>query len=108
MILYLRNIRNDSIVDIECYVETEDGSSFVELHSLVDIKHYSVFLLMNPKKQIEIIRDFSDIQELRGWLWETYFLGGKNDPEKYNDIIARLRKVLQEVAEKYDLSYVED
>jgi hypothetical protein len=51
---------------------------------------------------------FSHIQELRGWLWETYFNGQKSDPSKYDDVIAVLRVMLKDVAQKYDLIYVED
>jgi len=108
MILFLRDEKNNSIVDLECYVKTEDGNRYVELHSSVDIQYYSIFLLNNLDRKIEIISDFSSIQELRGWLWERYFMGGDNDPEKYNDVIAELRKMLKAVASKYDLGYVED
>ena len=108
MILFLRDEKNNSIVDLECYVKTEDGRSYVELHSSVDIFYYSIFLLTNPDKQPEIIKDFSEIDELRGWLWEVYFMGGDNDPEKYGDVIAELRKMLKAVANKYNLGYVED
>jgi len=108
MILFLRDEKNNSIVDIECYVANEEGNRFVELHSTVDIQYYSVFLLMNLDRKIEIISDFSEIDELRGWLWERYFMGGKNDPEKYDDVIAKVREMLRKVATKYDLSYVED
>ena len=111
MILFLRDAKNNSIVDLECYVKTgEDNPNYkyVELSVVVDIQWYSIFLLMNLDRKIEIISDFSDIQELRGWLWESYFGGGDNDPDKYDDVIAELRKMLKAVASKYDLGYVED
>lgn len=108
MILFLRNDKRVSIVDIECFVKTEDERKFVEISSCVIIKPYSEFLLKNLDKKDEIINDFSEIDELRGWLWESYFMGGDNDPKEYGNVIEILRKRLKEIAEKYDLAYVED
>ena len=113
MILFLRNQYNKTIVDLECYVKTEyigepTPMKFVEISVDVAIDTYSHFLLDNFQRKDEIIADFSDINELRGWLWERYFMGGDNDPNKYNDVIQILRGRLQEVANKYNLKYVED
>jgi len=108
MILFLRNENNDTIVDIECFIKTEDDKSFIELHSSIDIHNYSKFLLENLEISTEVIRIFDYLSELRGWLWERFFMGAKNDPEKYDEVIEILRKLLKGIAEKYNLSYVED
>jgi hypothetical protein len=111
MILFLRNRNNNTIVDLECYVkrgEVDNDYRFVELSVSVDILYYSAFLLENLDRKEEVIVTFSHIQELRGWLWETYFNGQKSDPSKYDDVIAVLRVMLKDVAQKYDLIYVED
>jgi hypothetical protein len=108
MILFLRNDKRESIVDIECFVKTEDERKFVEIHANVIIKPYSEFLLKNIDRKDEIISDFTEIDELRGWLWESYFMGGDNDPEEYDNIIKILRAGLKEIANKYKLAYVED
>jgi len=109
MILFLRDQNNDTILDVECYVTSEEGSSkYVELHSAVCIAPYSKFLLANPDKQDAIISHFDELSELRGWLWESFFMGGTNDPEKYDEVIKILRAVLKGVAEEYELGYVED
>jgi hypothetical protein len=108
MILFLRNDKRESIVDIDCYVKTEEERKFVEISSSVIIKSYSEFLLKNIDRKDEIISDFSEIDELRGWLWESYFMGGDNDPKEYDNVIEILKKGLKEIAEKYDLAYVED
>ena len=108
MILFLRNDKNESIVDIECFVKKEEGREFVELHASVIIEPYSKFLLENLDRKDDIIADFSKVSELRGWLWESYFMGGDNDPKEYDNIIKLLRKELQKMAEYYKLSYVED
>jgi hypothetical protein len=108
MILFLRNDKRESIVDIECFVKTEDERKFVEINASVIIEPYSRFLLENLNMKDEIIAEFSQIDELRGWLWESYFMGGDNDPEEYDNIIKLLQEGLKEIAEKYKLSYVED
>ena len=108
MILFLRNQKNRTIVDIECFVKTEDGRKFVELHADEAIDTYSKFLLENHDRKDEIIEDFSAMSELRGWLWERYFMGGDNDPEEYPNVIKGLQALLQGHAQKYNLRYVED
>lgn len=109
MILFLRDQNNDTILDVECYVTSEEGSSkYVELHSAVCVAPYSKFLLANPDKQDAIISHFDELSELRGWLWERFFMGGVNDPDKYDVVIENLRELLRAVAEEYGLSYVED
>jgi len=112
MILFLRNKRRQTIVDLDCYVKTEyEGNTsrkFVEISASVAIDTYSKFLLENLDRKDEIIEDFTIISELRGWLWEKYFCGGDNDPDEYSNVIKQLQALLQGIAEKYDLYYVED
>jgi len=108
MILFLRNEKRESIVDVECFVKTEDDRKFVEINASVIIRPYSEFLLENLDKKDEIIEDFENIDDLRGWLWESYFMGGDNDPEEYDNIIKLLQEGLKEIGQKYKLSYVED
>ena len=110
MILFLRDENNDTIVDIECFIDSDadDDTKFIELHSSVDIHNYSKYLLNNLDNSSEIIRIFDYISELRGWLWERFFMGATNDPEKYDEVIEILRKFLKETAEKFKLGYVED
>ena len=112
MILFLRNQKNRSIVDLDCYVKTEyEGNAsrkFVEISSSVLIDTYSEFLLENLDKKEQIVEDFNNISELRGWLWESYFMGGDNDPEKYQEVLKELQIYLKTIAVKYNLRYVED
>ena len=117
MTLFLRDKKNNTIVDVDCYVKTEEGKKFVEINSTVCIGPYSLLLLQavakgkslgDPRHMPQFVETFNELQELRGWLWESYFMGGKNDPEKYNDVLENVRKILKAVAMKYDLGYVED
>jgi hypothetical protein len=61
MVLYLRNEKNETLVDIEIY-EKED---YVELSSIIIIEPYSKLLLTQKNKE-QIIRDFEFLSELRG------------------------------------------
>lgn len=97
-----------TIAEVECYVKSEDGSQYIELQASVDIPAYSNLLLTNLERSDEIIADFAGISELRGWLWESYFMGKQNDPEKYNDVIKILRTHFENIMRKYNLMYVED
>lgn len=108
MILFLRNTKNETLVDIECFVKTEDNRDFIELRSVVVIDAYSKFLLENIGDSEEIISVFSDLSELRGWLWERYFVGDDNDPKEYDNVIKILRELLKQIAERFNLYYTED
>ena len=110
MILYLRDEKNRTILDLELYVKTEDDRSFVELASSIDIKNYSLFLLneKHPLRQSQIIRDFDELSELRGWLWESYFMVKKNTKEEYDNVLEEVRKIIKKVADRHSLYYVED
>jgi len=50
MTLYLRNEKGDNLLDLEVWVKTEEGYSFVELSSSIDITSYSYLLFDNLKR----------------------------------------------------------
>jgi len=104
MVLFIRNKDNDTILDLEVYA----SKGYVELKSVIDVENYSIFLLENLNKSKEIIEDFQELSELRGWLWEVYFMAERNTSDKYNDVLEILRVRIKEIAKKYDLYYVED
>lgn len=111
MTLFIRDKKNNTILDLDVGVQSrEDKSKFVDLSSHVIVEDYSRFLLENLDRKNEIIRDFQDLSELRGWLWESYFMTGKNigSEEQYSDILSKLREIIGGVAKKYNLYYVED
>jgi hypothetical protein len=114
MILYLRNKENHTIVDVEIFIDkNEINGKFVELHSRVIIDTYSELfseLLKNKnhKENIDVfISDFNNISELRGWLWESYFIDD-NDPEKLKDVIEEVSTYLKGIGKKYDLNFITD
>ena len=110
MTLFLRNEKNETILDLEVWVKTEDSYSFVELSSSINIKNYSLMLIKNTdkEKQIEMISDFDELSELRGWLWEVFFMVKKNEPEEYEFVVQELKVILKKVADKYGLFVVQD
>jgi len=108
MTLYLRNEKGDNLLDLEVWVKTEEGYSFVELSSSIDIPSYSYLLLDNLKRKNKIIHDFDNLNELRGWLWERYFMTGKNDGSQIDDVIDKLKIILTKVAKDYNLVLIQD
>jgi len=107
MIFFIRNNKNRTILDCEYYIKTEDDKKFLEINSSVIIDTYSE-LLLTSEKQMEIVEDFTELSELRSWLSESYFMGGENDPEEYNNVLKVLRSRISSIANKYNLIYVED
>lgn len=109
MVLFLRNKKNETILDVEVFVKIESPNrKFVELHSVVRIDTYSKFLLDNVDIADDIISAFYDLSELRGWLWETFFGGGLNEANDYQQVVKEVSQMLKDVAEKYDLKFVTD
>ena len=109
MTLFLRNKKGGNLLDLEVWVKTGDnGDKYVEMSSTINIEHYSNFLLDNLDKKSKIIEDFNNLSELRGWLWERYFMVGKNDGSQIDDVITKLKKTLTKVAKDYKLNLVQD
>jgi len=122
MILFIRDKKNNTILDAELTIKWHEDNKkdnkkenknpdnyYVELSSLVCIEPYSRLLLSTPEEEREeIIATFDALQELRGWLWESYFMNKKNTSDEYDNVLKELRTMLKGVAEKYDLYYVED
>ena len=98
MTIYLRNEENLTLVDIEISKVLGDSKDprnkgYVELHSLVVIDTYTDLLLKNLEVAEVLKSIFQDIQELRGWLWES-FLSNKNEASEYGNVVREVRKIL--------------
>lgn len=109
MVLYLRDKDRKTYVDVEIYVKKrEDGSGdYVELHSAVILNNYSQLLLSNLERSQEIISDFSELDELRGWLWEN-FLMSNNTGKEYHRVIDAVAEIMTKIGEKYSLFVIQD
>ena len=104
MILFIRNNKNQTIVDLEIY--ERDG--YVKMGITIDIANYSALLLEKIEMAEEIIGDFDSITELKGWLWEVHFKGAQNTADKFEEALKVIKDILVKTSEKYDLMYVED
>ena len=109
MTLFLRDGENRTYVDIECWIKCEDGEEFVEVESGVCIGEYSLLLLKAKKgDRMSLIRDFEMLSELRGWLWERFFMGKKNTSKDFDLVLNELRKILDDIGGRHGLYRVED
>lgn len=90
---------------MDCEIYPKEG--YTELHCFIDIEEYSKLLLSaKPEMKVDIVNDFSFLQELRGWLWEAR---GSNTADEYMNIVADVRNTfLKPLADKYGMRYVED
>ena len=108
MTIYLRNEKNQTLLDVDVFVKKEGNSSYVELKSSIDIRNYSILLIKNLDKKISLINDFEFLSELRGWLWENYFSSTKNTEKEYTNVVKELKNIISEIGTKYNLHIVED
>jgi len=111
MILFLRSLKNKTMVDLEFWTKSEEGHSFHEIRVAIDLVQYSKFLLEHQENSTSIMLDFDMMDELRGWLWENYYGCGKRNTgsnEDYIEILTHLRKIFKEMSDKYNLLFVED
>ena len=105
MVLFLRDKDNTTVVDISLY----KTKGHIELSSSVMIIPYSKLLLATEKeKQGRIMEVFDFLSELRGWLWETHFMGRKNTDSEYNEVQGKVRTFLDDIGNLTDLHRVED
>lgn len=103
MTIYLRDENNNTLVDISVW----ESDNYLDLRSDVIIKHYSKFLLENHYRRHEIIKVFDDLSEMRGWLHEVY-LSVENKNATLEDVIERVKLILQGVCNNFKLNIVTD
>lgn len=106
MTLFLRDGFNNTLLDMEVFRK----DNYVDISSSVDINNYSGFLLMaDEDKREEIIEYFDFLSEIRGWLWESYFMCVReNTIKEYDNVLDEVRKILDEIGERLGLHRVED
>jgi hypothetical protein len=95
---YIRNVRNNTVVDVESLPE--------DLHAVVCLDTYSPLLLELVAQGFpfaEVVADFYALQEIRGEWFENIEI--KKQFETPFDLA---RERVRAIADKYGLSYVED
>ncbi len=103
MTIYLRTPENDTLIDITVF----QNGNHPDIRSDVIIKNYSKFLLDNHYRRHEIIKKFDDLSEMRGWLHEVY-LSVENKNATKEDVIQRVKLILQGVCNDFKLNIVTD
>ena len=95
---YIRNVRNNTVVDVESLPE--------DLHAVVCLDTYSPLLLELVAQGFpfaEVVADFYALQEIRGEWFENIEI--RRSYETPRDLAAQR---VREIAKKYGLAYVED
>ena len=97
MIHYLRNQRNQTIIECEVYND--------DLSTVTNIENYSMMLidLHNKDLHYPFINDISQLDEIRGLWWEIAEGSGK-----YKSINDFVKEKFIEVSQKYNFNYVTD
>jgi hypothetical protein len=110
MIFYIRDAKNNDVFELELWTKIESGRRNIEIKSSIHVAGYSKFLVANQGSIDDIVSDFSELEDMRGWMWEQYFATKKNDGSQsdYIAIHGHIRSRLTEVAIKYGLMMVED
>lgn len=108
MIFQLRKGRK-TVCDVEITTPKENGVEYIELHAAVFVAGYSEVLAKHMDEMPKVIKDFEEIEELRGWLWERH-LPSKNvyTVDNYRSTMEYVKNILLKAANEYDLQYVED
>ena len=110
MVYFLRDENGDTLIEVECWVKDEEGYLHCEVSPSVYIENYSKTLLSfdDENKQSEFIEIFETLSELRGWMWESYFMVKKNTPDEIDGLKVALRGILSDVSDRFNLYLVED
>lgn len=109
MTLFLRNSKNETLVDIEFY--SNGDTDWLEISCAIDIEKYSRLLMSQPTLQLRelCIKTFTFFNEIRGWLNETYFGNvDHNTTKEYDNVLKELRRLLDTLGQPFELHRVED
>ena len=109
MILYLKTQENKTLFSAIVYIDSseERPTNFVELSTTINIENYSHFLIENIEKKNKVISDFDNLNELRGWLWERFFVSTPNDETKLDEVAKKINVTLSKVAKDYNLLLIQ-
>ncbi len=106
---FLRDKSNNTIIETEIWNKEEDiDGKYTEISSSVDIVNYSFFLLSTEPVNLSIIIEIKKLDELRGWLWESFYMTGKNDGKKKEEIELLVKDMYKGAAERLELNYIID
>lgn len=102
MTIYLRNEKNQSLLDLEVWKKGET----TEVSAGVPIKAYSMLLLSRPSQTDYIIDAFDELDQLRGWYWERFVERNPNHTMK--ELLDAIYEILTPICKELDLHIVTD
>ena len=125
MVLYIYKQNEDGgrnvIFDIEFYLKNDDFREgrlwYSELHVCTMVKNLLIWYKNNQhnfteETEQEFFNDIHEIDNLRGWLWEkekNWAVSSKKADERhYHDFLPKLRKIINDFANKYGFETNED
>ena len=125
MVLYIYKQNEDGgrnvIFDIEFYLKDDnfqDGRLwYSELHVVTMVKNLLIWYKNNQhnfteEAEQELLNDIHEIDNLRGWLWEkekNWATSSENARRRHDrDFLPKLRKIVNDFANKYGFEINED
>ena len=103
MILFIRTKDDVTVAEVSFYIKHD----YLEASGYVDIHEFAKLLSCSDKPE-KLTEDMQAINDIRGWLWEKYFMGKQNTKDAYDSVLNALRTILKDVASEHNLTYVED
>lgn len=98
MTLFLRNRQNQTIIEVSIY-----GN---DLSAAIVVDNYSRELLASPNKET-FIRDFNNLNEIRGWYFEVAN-PSSNSNKTVKDFIPEIKNWFKDVANRHNLIFRQD
>jgi hypothetical protein len=109
MIHYIKDNKNNTLIDLECWNKTENNKTFTEISVGVDIKNYSLFLInMDKNKRNVFIHTIDALSGLRSWLWENFYRKAVNNGEDIDEIQKEIADAFECLANDFNLKYTTD
>ena len=107
--LFLRNKKRETVVDIDIWTKGLDDyeDKFTEIQASVILGPFLDLAMENQHRLDEVKKDFSELDDLRSWLWERR-LHRCNDGTQTDKIIDEVADMMGEVGVKYGLAVVQD
>lgn len=96
----------ESLFELEYWVEGDQ----LEIATSIHIREYTEYV-QDYRDMVNwrlIANIFDELSDLRGWLWETFFVSKRNTPESYVEVLKELRHKLNQACSILPLIYVNE
>jgi len=88
-----------------------DKHRYVDAVPTVDVRAFACLLLKAPASRLaQLIKDFEDIQDIRGYVHERLLMHKRNTEEEFDFVATKVRELIKDVCSRHSdlLYYVED